>query len=78
MVHRYLIREFAGVKIVATRLLEIKCTFFLGVGGIRVRHYAWLLRRVLGTPAASEKVDCMNMYVRTYTSRVFVKQTASK
>ena len=51
--------------------------FFFFFGGIRVRH-AWLLRRVLGTPAASEKVDCMNMYVRTYTSRVFVKQTASK
>ena len=33
--------------------------FFLG-GGIRIRH-AWLLRGVLGTLAASEKADCMNI-----------------
>ena len=33
--------------------------FFLG-GGIRIRH-AWLLRRVLGTLAASGEADCMNI-----------------
>ena len=33
---------------------------FFFLGGIRVRH-AWLLRRVLGTPAASGEADCMSI-----------------